>query len=257
MSCVLRMLACVCIGLVLIVVVGCGGAANCGPVGVSVLPNAATADHTLPRRIISSSSSQPTIFRSSRAARRLRRQSLIMSPGRPPTPVMSPSAYARLDLRRRNLHKCRQQPSDDHRHTAPTGRQHVYRHRIVDLQMKEDASGKRHTNTWLKAKCCKIRETSGSNSAVECDLAKVEVAGSNPVSRSRIQGNPAGWWCSLVRERIKLAVIASHEATLRAARPDTSLCKERLLRMTIKLHHYRLFGSGSVSISTGSSMEVL
>jgi hypothetical protein len=27
---------------------------------------------------------------------------------------------------------------------------------------------------------------SGSNSAVECDLAKVEVAGSNPVSRSRI-----------------------------------------------------------------------
>ena len=28
--------------------------------------------------------------------------------------------------------------------------------------------------------------TSGSNSAVECDLAKVEVAGSNPVSRSMI-----------------------------------------------------------------------
>ena len=26
---------------------------------------------------------------------------------------------------------------------------------------------------------------SGSNSVVECDLAKVEVAGSNPVSRSR------------------------------------------------------------------------
>jgi hypothetical protein len=31
--------------------------------------------------------------------------------------------------------------------------------------------------------------TSGSNSAVECDLAKVEVAGSNPVSRSRVS-NP-------------------------------------------------------------------
>jgi hypothetical protein len=31
-----------------------------------------------------------------------------------------------------------------------------------------------------------IKESSGSNSAVECDLAKVEVAGSNPVSRSRI-----------------------------------------------------------------------
>ena len=31
---------------------------------------------------------------------------------------------------------------------------------------------------------CKIKALSGSNSAVECDLAKVEVAGSNPVSRS-------------------------------------------------------------------------
>ena len=34
--------------------------------------------------------------------------------------------------------------------------------------------------------CCKIKKSSGSNSVVECDLAKVEVAGSNPVSRSRI-----------------------------------------------------------------------
>ena len=31
-----------------------------------------------------------------------------------------------------------------------------------------------------------INLPSGSNSVVECDLAKVEVAGSNPVSRSRI-----------------------------------------------------------------------
>ena len=30
-----------------------------------------------------------------------------------------------------------------------------------------------------------MTKPSGSNSAVECDLAKVEVAGSNPVSRSR------------------------------------------------------------------------
>jgi hypothetical protein len=30
-----------------------------------------------------------------------------------------------------------------------------------------------------------MMQTSGSNSVVECDLAKVEVAGSNPVSRSR------------------------------------------------------------------------
>jgi hypothetical protein len=32
---------------------------------------------------------------------------------------------------------------------------------------------------------------SGNNSAVECDLAKVEVAGSNPVSRSK--GGVAKW----------------------------------------------------------------
>jgi hypothetical protein len=31
-----------------------------------------------------------------------------------------------------------------------------------------------------------LTTSSGSNSAVECDLAKVEVAGSNPVSRSTI-----------------------------------------------------------------------
>ena len=29
-------------------------------------------------------------------------------------------------------------------------------------------------------------KTSGNNSVVECDLAKVEVAGSNPVSRSKV-----------------------------------------------------------------------
>ncbi len=31
-----------------------------------------------------------------------------------------------------------------------------------------------------------IKLPSGSNSVVECDLAKVEVAGSNPVSRSKV-----------------------------------------------------------------------
>ena len=36
-----------------------------------------------------------------------------------------------------------------------------------------------------KVKSCKMMGLSGSNSVVECDLAKVEVAGSNPVSRSR------------------------------------------------------------------------
>jgi hypothetical protein len=35
-------------------------------------------------------------------------------------------------------------------------------------------------------------------------------------------------------------------ATLRAARPDSSLRKERLLGMTIKLHHYRTLGVGHI-----------
>ncbi len=39
-------------------------------------------------------------------------------------------------------------------------------------------------------KCCKMMWLSGSNSVVECDLAKVEVAGSNPVSRSRFAFSP-------------------------------------------------------------------
>jgi hypothetical protein len=34
--------------------------------------------------------------------------------------------------------------------------------------------------------CGAPRLMSGNNSVVECDLAKVEVAGSNPVSRSKI-----------------------------------------------------------------------
>jgi hypothetical protein len=43
-----------------------------------------------------------------------------------------------------------------------------------------------------KARIGRIKSfASGSNSVVECDLAKVEVAGSNPVSRSRFQFHPS------------------------------------------------------------------
>ena len=42
-----------------------------------------------------------------------------------------------------------------------------------------------------KVRSCKMMWLSGSNSVVECDLAKVEVAGSNPVSRSIFQRSPA------------------------------------------------------------------
>jgi hypothetical protein len=43
----------------------------------------------------------------------------------------------------------------------------------------------------------KIRLLSGNNSVVECDLAKVEVAGSNPVSRSIFFGRHS----QVVRQR--------------------------------------------------------
>ena len=35
-----------------------------------------------------------------------------------------------------------------------------------------------------------VAEAGGNNSVVECDLAKVEVAGSNPVSRSNLRRRP-------------------------------------------------------------------
>ena len=35
-----------------------------------------------------------------------------------------------------------------------------------------------------------VHDASGNNSVVECDLAKVEVAGSNPVSRSNFRRPP-------------------------------------------------------------------
>ena len=42
-----------------------------------------------------------------------------------------------------------------------------------------------------------LRLVGGNNSVVECDLAKVEVAGSNPVSRSNIDVAPVGRLCAL------------------------------------------------------------
>jgi hypothetical protein len=50
----------------------------------------------------------------------------------------------------------------------------------------------------VQAGSCKMSPLSGSNSVVECDLAKVEVAGSNPVSRSKYPALALA--SSLVRE---------------------------------------------------------
>ena len=45
----------------------------------------------------------------------------------------------------------------------------------------------------FQEKALKVWGIGGNNSAVECNLAKVEVAGSNPVSRSRIQKKAIDW----------------------------------------------------------------
>ena len=49
------------------------------------------------------------------------------------------------------------------------------------------------TKPWFSRRKDLLFELSGNNSVVECDLAKVEVAGSNPVSRSIFFGGIAKW----------------------------------------------------------------
>src|SRR5207249_3510098 len=52
---------------------------------------------------------------------------------------------------------------------------------------------------------CYVSDSGGNNSVVECDLAKVEVAGSNPVSRSNLRSHGLrasyGWRASLFLSR--------------------------------------------------------
>ena len=52
--------------------------------------------------------------------------------------------------------------------------------------------------------------SSGSNSAVECNLAKVEVAGSNPVSRSRQKNCIYGGFASGKAEACKAFISSSN-----------------------------------------------
>ena len=54
---------------------------------------------------------------------------------------------------------------------------------------------------------------SGSNSVVECDLAKVEVAGSNPVSRSIAHGS----WCPLLEGPLHVRQRCWHRWTFLAS----------------------------------------
>src|SRR5437867_6299987 len=55
--------------------------------------------------------------------------------------------------------------------------------------------------------CVTVRGSSGNNSVVECDLAKVEVAGSNPVSRSSLRSHSwrasYGWRANLRAEAVR------------------------------------------------------
>ena len=78
------------------------------------------------------------------------------------------------------------------------------------------------------------RAVCGSNSAVECHLAKVDVAGSNPVSRSRCRavGRSRRWW----RQRGPGFVLghdtAEHFAVAREQR--RSFCGETEIRAPFK-----------------------
>ena len=51
----------------------------------------------------------------------------------------------------------------------------------------------------------------GNNSVVECDLAKVEVAGSNPVSRSNFRPGIHGGSCLAEARRAKADVVAAND----------------------------------------------
>jgi hypothetical protein len=57
-----------------------------------------------------------------------------------------------------------------------------------------------------------VPDASGNNSVVECDLAKVEVAGSNPVSRSTLR--------RLVCERVRVASQVQAKGARRSSRRD-------------------------------------
>lgn len=61
--------------------------------------------------------------------------------------------------------------------------------------------------------------SSGSNSVVECDLAKVEVAGSNPVSRSILpfphRTSSLSWWWTA--SHVPPRLVHSVEASIRDA----------------------------------------
>jgi hypothetical protein len=67
---------------------------------------------------------------------------------------------------------------------------------------------------WLQTRVVRYGFVAGgNNSVVECDLAKVEVAGSNPVSRSNLRSR-----LRLARELRLASQLASYEAALRSVR---------------------------------------
>jgi hypothetical protein len=61
---------------------------------------------------------------------------------------------------------------------------------------------------WIRHLAC---EPSGNNSVVECDLAKVEVAGSNPVSRSNLRARTQAKVARRSREAAKAGCLTSPE----------------------------------------------
>ncbi len=86
----------------------------------------------------------------------------------------------------------------------------------------------------------KMFSTSGNNSVVECDLAKVEVAGSNPVSRSNLRSGSMRRLSTVARSEFRRATVdLTDEPELRLGEPtdhaaiDRDDTRDRILRLII------------------------
>jgi hypothetical protein len=119
-----------------------------GPVGVSVSPNTATADHTAAppdnQQQFFAFNSFP-IKQGCAAITAAILNNVTWSTSDPGDVSISNTQGSTYGVA--TCINAVGSPGDDHRHAAPTERRHVYRHRIVDMQNEEDASSKGHTNT--------------------------------------------------------------------------------------------------------------
>ena len=70
-------------------------------------------------------------------------------------------------------------------------------------------SGRRFENPDVVYRDLSINDFCGSNSVVECQLPKLDVAGSSPVSRSEKQRSAVTNQQSALRQKVKSSVVAN------------------------------------------------